>query len=375
MSNAIRCSTKREKPPADERGFALVVAILSLVGLTLLGAAGYLLSNADYRINQSHRASVQAFYVADAGLQEYMGAGRIESDTLTYAHPDGSAEVWATKLMDVDTVTSLYRITSRGRHGPPEGGMSERTVHTVAIHRGAEFELNSAFTAPPGLQKNGVAGVLSGYDSANPLDCGLTGPQNMAGVSVPEDGLEWNGGGELEEGVPPPGVVGDPPVYEAEEEGEAGSMELLEATGIDWEALSTGGYVAPDYVYSQDGWPDFSSVPADEYPFTLVDQDDFSVNPTYSGRGVLAVQGDLDINGSWSWDGIILVGGEVTSNGNNSVRGAIVGGLNMLLGEDVDEMQLGNGTWTYQYHSCNIIWSLKSIGSLAEEPGTWAESM
>lgn len=358
---------------AGQDGFALVVALLALVGITALASAGYLLSNSDYRINQSHRAAVNAFYVADAGLERYLGDGRIWADSQVYAHPAGEAVVWATRLVDPDPESSLYRITSRGQHSPPEGGTAERTVSTVVILRTADFTVNSAFTAPPGLEKNGVAGVLSGFDSANPLDCGLTSPENVPGVSVPEGGLEWSGG-EVGPDVPPPGVVGDPPVYYASE-GDEGAMELLDATGIDWGALRSGAYVTADYVYSQDGWPDFSGIPADEYPFIIVDQDDFSVNPPQSGRGTLVVHGELKINGAWNWDGIVLVGGTLKSNGNNKVRGAIVAGLNIMLGEEVDEMQLGNGTWEYRYHSCNVIWALKGIGSVAEEPGTWSEQL
>lgn len=371
MRHDIR-SNVRDDVRADDRGFALVVALLALVGITALGAAGYLLSNADYRINQSHRAATQAFYVADAGLEAFMGAGRVRTDTLEYSHPDGSAEVWSSRLLDIDAETSMYRITSRGTHAPAEGGVAQKTISTVAIFQAAPFNLNSAFTAPPGLQKNGVSGTLSGYDTAMPSDCGLSGPVDVAGVSVPDGGLSVSGGGG---GGTPPGIEGDPPVHYASESGDAGAMELLGQTGIDWASLKDGGYATADYVYSQDGWPSFNNIPADEYPFVVADQASFEVNPTRSGRGTLVVYGDLAVDGSWSWDGIVLVGGTVTSNGNNHVAGAVVGGLNMLLGEDVDEMQLGNGTWDYEYHSCNVIWALRAIGTLAEQPGTWSEAM
>ncbi len=356
-------------PASGDRGFALVVVLLALVGVTALASAGYLLSNADYKINQSHRAATQAFYVADAGLERYLGSGRLWPDTVTYAHPQGDANVWATKIVEVDTIASLYRIESRGRHSPPEGGVAERTLSTVVIVRGAPFDLNSAFTSPPGLTKQGVSGVLSGYDAATYADCGLSGPQDKAGLLVPPGGLTIHGGGGG--GGSPPGFEGDPPVDDTQE-----AMELLEATGIDWEEMTAGEYAEADYVYSEDGYPDFSTdVASDQWPMVVIDESDFDVGPTHSGRGMLVAHGDLDIDGAFQWDGIILVGGQITSNGNNQVDGAVVGGLNMLLGEDVDEMQLGNGTWEYRYHSCNVINALKGIGTPVEEPGTWSESI
>lgn len=366
------CEASRGGHARDEAGFALLVALVTLIGVSLLAAAGYLLSRADYRINQSHRAATQAFYVADAGLQRYLGSGRIWPDTVSYAHPQGRAAVWATKVVEVDTITSLYRLEARGFHSPPEGGAAVRTVSTVAILRAPSFGLNAAFTSPPGLQKNGVAGLVSGFDAANPADCGLSGPHDKAGLAVPPGELSLSGGGKGKGGGgDPPGFEGDPAVDES-----MSALEMLEATGIDWAALKSGGYAEADYVYSEDGWPDFSSqVGPDEWPMIVGDQDAFAVNPDQSGRGTLVVYGDLDINGSWSWDGIVLVGGTLTSNGNNHVEGAVVGGINMLLGETVDENQLGNGTWEYRYHSCNVINALKGIGAPVEEPGTWSETI
>ena len=43
----------------------------------------------------------------------------------------------------------------------------------------------------------------------------------------------------------------------------------------------------------------------------------------------------MTISGALQWDGIILVGGTLTSNSNNSVNGAVVTGLNVLIGENL----------------------------------------
>lgn len=374
MARAKRSPVSRPRPesrPTDQQGYILLATLLVLLGLTAVAAAGFLLSRADYEVNQSHRASTQAFYVADAGLERYLGSGRIWPDTMTYGHPEGEARVWATKIVEVDTIADLYRIRSRGRHTPAEGGVAERTLTTVAILRTAPFNLNSAFTAPPGLDKQGVSGTLSGYDAANYADCGLGGPQDKAGVQVPPGGLSVSGGGKKGGGGDPPGFEGDPAVDDSQT-----AMQILLATGIDWAAMTSGGYAEADYVYSEDGYPNFSNdVGSDEWPMLVIDQDEFEVQPVHSGRGTLVVYGDLAIEGSFHWDGIILVGGQITSNGGNTVEGAVVGGLNMLLGETVDEVQLGNGTWEYRYHSCNVINALKGIGAPVEEPGTWAEAI
>ncbi|MFQ5678481.1 MAG: pilus assembly PilX N-terminal domain-containing protein [Gemmatimonadota bacterium] len=361
---------------SGEEGFALVVALLALIGVTALASAGYLLSNSDYRINQGHRAAVAAFYVTDAGLERYLGVGRIRTDTLQYTHPDGQASVTTMRLVDVDTMSSLYLFQSVGSHNPAEGGTARRTVSTVVIRRAAPFGVNAALTSPPGLQKNGVSGIVSGFDTANPADCGLAGPQDVAGLKVPPGGLTQNGGGGGKGkgkgggGGTPPGFEGNPPIDESKP-----AVQMLSETGIDWGALTSGGYAEADYVYSQDGYPSFGSIPANEWPMIVIDQASFSVNPPMSGWGTLVLTGDFTINGSWTWDGIILVGGNLTSDGNNHVEGAVVTGLNLLTGGSVQEDQLGNGTWEYRYNSCNVLNALKGIGVPVEEPGTWFETL
>jgi hypothetical protein len=62
----------------------------------------------------------------------------------------------------------------------------------------------------------------------------------------------------------------------------------------------------------------------------------------------------MRLNGSEQWDGVLLVGGALTSSGNNTVSGAVITGLNLLLGEAVGVSDLGSGTKTFIYNSCKI---------------------
>ena len=70
---------------------------------------------------------------------------------------------------------------------------------------------------------------------------------------------------------------------------------------------------------------------------------------------------------------MVLVGGALTSNGVERIDGAVIAGLNLLLGEAAGQVDLGNGNWVYQYDACNVMNALKGLGWPVEEPGAWFE--
>lgn len=379
-------SHMRPNARPEEAGFALVVALLALVGLTALATAGFVTSTSDYRVTQNHRASVQAFYAAEAGLSEYLGHGRpYASRSLEVS--GGTAAIQAERLLELEDGNFVYQVASVGRFEPPEGGAGVRTVSAVAIFNASPFQAKAAITAAGGLEKQGVAGTVSGYDAASAGECDLAGSVDLPGLAVPPDGFSQSGGGppgqggggppgqgggETGQGCPdaPPGVHGEPPVECAQE-----GPDLLEETGIDWEAVLDGAAFPFDYVYSVDGFPSFQLLPEGDWPVIRIDQASFAMNPPRSGRGTLVVDGDLVLDGSVTWEGIILVGGSITSDGNQIIRGTMVTGLNLLLGQAPQPTSLGNGTWDYRYHSCAVVNAMRGFGTLSTQPGTWAETL
>jgi Tfp pilus assembly protein PilX len=362
-------------PDHAQGGFALSVVLLALLALTAMATAGYLRSNTDYRINQNHRASLKAFYVADAARSHYLGRGKLRTDTVTYTYGEGSADVWAAPLLEVDDSTSLYRLVSSGSHRPPEGGVANRVTSSILIHKAAGVSVKAAITSPPGLNKSGVSGTVDGNDGASATDCPVGATENLAGLEVPPGGFSQNGGGSVTssgegKGVTSPaGFAGNPGIDSTQV-----ATQMLADLGINWTGLLDGSFAQADYTVSTDGYPNFSSdVATDEWPLILIDSGDYAVGPTQSGRGTLVFTGDATISGSFTWEGLILIGGELISNGNNRVEGSVITGLNILLGDSPGPSDLGHGTSLYQYHSCNVLNALKGVGWPVEEPGTWHE--
>ncbi len=117
-------------------------------------------------------------------------------------------------------------------------------------------------------------------------------------MKVPPSGYAQSGGSPVPDG--------DPPI----EDGQTG-QEMLEGMGLDWDGVVNGGLISPDYTVPPDSWPNFGSLPADEWPVIYVDGN-ISLSPANTGRGTLIVKDNLTMNGSFNWDGAVLVGGYIT---------------------------------------------------------------
>lgn len=69
----------------NESGFVLSVGLMLLAVLTLLGITGVMISTTDLKISNKYRGSGQAFYSAEAGIQEARARLRGEASAALYA--------------------------------------------------------------------------------------------------------------------------------------------------------------------------------------------------------------------------------------------------------------------------------------------------
>lgn len=339
-----------------------MIVLIALVGLTALASAGMVITDTDLRASQNQEAGANAFFAADAGLQEYLGTRDVATTTDTFTYAVGSAVVQGEKVLDLPNNRTLYRVRSVSSYTPPEGGTASRTISRLALFSAGSFLATASFASGSGLQKNGGSGTITGYDQApsGDPDCPNSPTAAVAGVAVPPGGYTQSGGGLVPEG--------EPDVYDA-----LTGLELLQATGVPWDQIVNHGMLAPDYSIPTDSWPNFGSLGSDEWPVIYVDNS-VTLSPSNSGRGVLIIEDNLTMNGSFQWDGIVLVGGYITSNGNQTISGATVTGLNQLLGDVVADSDIGNGNKSFLYHSCHVAMAATAaFGGLAEVPGSWAE--
>lgn len=346
------------RPPDGQEGFALVLAILVLVAVTVIAAAGIVMADSDLKVSVAHRSSVDARHVAAAGLADYLSVhdSPVAADTFVYGQD--SAVVSAEQMVSLgdDEGRRMYRLTADGatRMSRSRG---LRSIHGLGLFQTGRVHSPGAITSGSGLDVNGNSATVSGNDACAGSD------STLAGVSVPQGG-NCDGCGDVADG--------DPPVDSTAVSGEA----LLQTTEIDWSGIVGGNVVSPDYTIPGDSWPDFSSIPSDEYPVIYLDTATYDLGPSNGGRGTIIAEGALNMNGSFSWDGLILVGEQLVTDGKQDVRGTVVAALNILLGQSVPTGSLGNGTKSYQFDSCHAEEaSQQAFRRIMWEPGTWAESM
>jgi Tfp pilus assembly protein PilX len=344
---------------SSRRGATLPLAILAIVLISLTVAAGYARVSSERRINGDQQAQVDAFSVAESGLERYIGGivtiPPASHDTTITGLPGGSAQISLRRIMAAaGTAPALYVITSRGtstssvRYGASVPS-AERTVGQYAFWQVGTIGVSAAWTAISGLHKSGGSGTLSGFDQ-----CGVK--PAVAGVSVPNvPGYDQTGGSSVPAGSPNIGSLG------------ADTAAAKTAVPIDWDGIVNGGAITPDFVIPTQSWPTSSQM--NNWPVIRVNGD--VTIPT--GKGILIITGNATMSGSDRWDGVVLVGGALTSSGNNTVDGAVVTGLNVQLGMPVGTSDLGSGTKTYIYNSCSIDSALSSLGKIQRIRNGWTD--
>jgi hypothetical protein len=350
----------------ERRGFAIPTAILVIMVMTVMIAGGFSLVSAERRSVADQRSQISAFQIAEQGLELFLirrdsllpNASRIpgQKDSVRVTYPWGYADVSLTRIRPViGTMSGLYVARSKGVEtkgayaGSPEG---VRTVAQYVLWEPAPMQVLAGWTALNGLDKNGNAGTLGGYDA-----CGEA--EAVAGVAVPLD----------------PGYEGKKTVLEGDPPMETITVDTVD---IDWEGIVNDTAVVPTITLPGDPWPT-SEQWADTtfYPIIRVNGD--AVLPS-TGRGMLIVTGKLTLNGNAGWNGVLLVGNDIVSNGDNKVAGATISGLNKKLdtydpmtAEEM-EMSQANGTKEYRYNSCEVKKATSPAGALVTLRNTWVDN-
>lgn len=359
----------RHDAARSDGGFALLVSLIAIVGFTALATGGFIMSNAERRTSTNHHATIEAFYLADAGLNDFLAShkGTPPDDHTTYpaySYSGGEAIVSTMRVGSTgdDGAPGVYMVQSEGRYDPNDtGDPVTRTVQTLAL---LDLSLlpkpNGAVMSGGGMMKNGSAGTISGGDA-----CGVK--DTLAGVVVPEDpGFDMSGSNDST-------VIGDPPVdsvadpYSGYEDGW-------------WKEMTDGTRIPHDHVIqSGDAWPTYQD---GEMPVTYVNEDSYTLGDNESGSGLLIIDGNVTLKGGFQWDGMILAGGTLTDNGTGQVEGAVMTGLDVTEGgtvgqDDLDNTDDGdtmNGQKKYLYHSCFLDQVSKQNAALVQLPGVWQET-
>jgi hypothetical protein len=348
----------------NRRGATLPLTLVAIALMSMAVTMTLSRVSSERRINGDQQAQVDAFAVAQSGLEVFRNTVTAKPgasvDTTISSISGGTAVISLRRVLDgVGANPAVYVVSSRGtntaavRYGsttPP----AQRTVAQYMLWVPGSLDVDAAFTSLSGLDKNGNSGALDGNDacSAKPAIPGVAVPTGTySGHTNPINGNPDN----------TPSYLGTP--------GIAGTAK--DAVHVDWAGIVAGTALTPNYVIPTNSWPNAAQMAS--WPVIYVNGDLSVSGGSTDGKGILVVTGNMTINGSWKHDGIVLVGGTLTSNGNNTIQGAVITGLNIKLGQAVPQNAVGNGNKTFQYNSCNIATAVNAMGALQGVRNGWVD--
>jgi hypothetical protein len=338
---------RRRTARTPRKGAALILSLILVVVLSVTAAAALSMVGSERRVVEDHEAATEAHSMARSAyfqfitnpevlLPSFTPLTFVGPDSAQFTFSDGYAWVSVQRVRpSVSGSSPLFLIRSRAvrtAHRSANNPLAERVFAQYAHWQTGAMPTLAAWTSLTGLVKNGGSGTISGGDN-----CGASTP--VAGVAVPTSpGYQQSGGTSVPSGSPNITDMGSQPAANA-------------MIKMNWSGIVSGTVLPADIAMPGAAWPSFAI--ANYWPVIYVDQAANFDLPT-SGRGLLIVRNSMTMGGSLTWDGVILVGGTFTSNGSNTVSGALVSGLNALLGESVGVSDVGNGTKTFRYDSCNV---------------------
>jgi Tfp pilus assembly protein PilX len=365
-------SGDRTRAAADERGMALVIALLVLLVLTTIGAALMMNVNTESRISGYNVRDAQALSIAEAGVQEAklrlrngdviddgnprsvtlifnQVAGSIPSvgtDTtalptlqptgayLSYSsaakNPDvlmvkyktsGNAILRydTTKNPKIQTVSGnpIWVIESTGRQGN-----ATRTLHVEVTRSRINVMARAAIAAKEAIQFKGNINIC-GHNHRVDTPAQLAPPACDVGI-----GQWWE---STIHGSCLPGGWSEGTITKT-------GSAVVQGEPLDWKATQTGFYSGPWDALGMTqsdfwAWVGQPRVVAPVTPsgITYLDNDGTKQNASGSyaynggyGEGMLYVDGDLQLNGTFNFRGLIYVEGNLSVNGNCWILGGLI---------------------------------------------------
>jgi Tfp pilus assembly protein PilX len=360
----------------DEKGIALVLSILLLLIVTLIGISAVNTTTFDLLISGNKKASDQAFYVAEAGINEFLG--RFRSDATNVINDNTVINTPPTPTPETDPPWRIFLAKSSGMGATQLGAGDEYTTSVTSLQTQLDFGVEVK-------HKVNTAGNLSTYnnkpiyitksygytsDGGNkaieveikvslldpPAALYTENPANIKGASTYIQGNDQCGTNNKPgilttlpstdpiavDTTGGPTIIGTPNIRYSGE-----NLDLQEAvnhfkkdanfsynytgnetkTGLSWGSPTFVNTTTP-LTYT--GNPNIVY-------FNMQGNKTIKLAGGTSGAGILIVNGNLELNGGFTWYGIVIVTGalDFTGGGEKNVTGGILAGESATIEIDV----------------------------------------
>lgn len=360
------------KGSLNQRGFILILALLLLLVATLLAISGVSTTIFENQISGNKRVSDQAFYVAEAGIHEFMGRYGGASYGVTFdsdpSNPDWrlflalnterAVEIGYRSLSNQSFVPSLQilldfaveikhkvdlanQVVVKGGYpvytATSYGQVSDlgRKVVEVEIHCGPPVNPPSALYSKAPINVRGSSNYITGMDQC--------GTDNRPGIITMNPTLTQSGSPEIygttakitnsDINLPLSDMVDYLKEWADFTYQYAGDRTL---TGYsDGWGVPTWEVSASDRTKTPLSYPD--SAPLHVVYFNMGGVQTLKLAGGSHGAGILLVDGNLEINGGFEWYGVVIVKGALTytGGGQKNITGAVLSGNSATLEVDV----------------------------------------
>jgi hypothetical protein len=356
----------------NERGIALVIAMVALVVIGAIVAGTTFLSVIEQRTSTNTTVAAQAFQVAEAGMEDVITNWQTSWNTMAVGGQSTPARVNSYGGSYADRTVSklndhLFLVMSRGTRGN-----STQTLAAVLRLMIVDVEVAAAVTAGGDVRIGGNATVRG--EDTSPANWGCTPSASRIGIRANGD-VQPSGGSysltgapafqEFDASVTPnlfegpydqlrqnANITLSPGNYNGMAPTTAGAAARCDRTntmnwGEPWRAPA-GGRVSDCETYA---------------PIIFVDGSLQIQNGR--GQGILLVNGDLEIRGNVEFTGLVIVMGEVRTNGTGS---KITGGVLARQISLADESSF-LGDPTVSFSECALAFVLNNSAVARPVPG------
>jgi hypothetical protein len=356
----------------NERGIALVVAIVALVIIGGLVAGTTFISMVEQRTSTNVTASGQAFQAAEAGLQEAIGNWQTTWNTMAVGGQTSGGRVSGYGGAYADRTVAklndnLFLVMSYGNRG----GAAQSLAAVVRLMV-TDIQVQAAVTAGGDVRIGGNA-TVQGEDTS-PANWGCTPGGARIGIRSSGD-VQPNGESYSLTGSPAfqefDSSITDDLFRDPFEQLKEQATLVLPGGSYNGMAPTTAGSPATCNRTNQNNWGEPWRAPAggrvaecETYAPVILVNGGLRIQ-NGRGQGVLLVDGDLEIRGNVEWTGLVIVLGEVQTNGTGS---KITGGVLANQISLADESSfLGNPTVAFS--ECAIAYVLNASAVARPVPG------
>jgi Tfp pilus assembly protein PilX len=363
-------------PLKNEKGLVLVVGLMMVSALALIGSTAVITSSTDLKISANYKLGNQAFYVAEAGVEEARSRMRANAGSpISDNHPTqtgwsafigaeakaqgkgySSGNVMHIRVASLQsaldyTVKIIHQTNAANQilyWGDANGdGLYERNTTT-----GENIYLVTGYGAAGSAAKTVAMEISRTPPVSAPAALYVKAPTTIQGTSTNVIGTDQCGGSDK------PGIVttlsastvtasGNPVV--------CGSNAPDCTSSSSWDVVGGGVNVNvqaiidsfkgdANFAYNTNsetvtgmnwGTPTLGATQQNPSTCSASNIVYYNTNDTYvklaggtTGCGVLIIDGDLEVNGSFLWNGLVIVSGSVTylGGGDKNITGAVMAG-------------------------------------------------